>query len=598
MKSAQSMTELTWGAPSVSQDFIDQMAVHLHRYLDPWLAAPERPAKVHISLGFTRTDVETLSYTVGHHGAERLDIDWTMGALETHCALTPGETHDVTARPALSAPSPGQTRLAVWRLDDGPSRAGRAPDGPLGFVLMSATAAQTLNARAIDELRQRAAEAIRAGRRNSVRLTLESAAHSPGLSIKHELYAVLAHLPEWLGIDHSALLMVTQTVSDMVRLGEGALPPDHTPAYDVMAEQLFWDSEKAPARLVGMTIPVEGDGRPGSGLLECALRRQTEEPDRRYHRFMPTRRPRSADERALWVAIDAAGEHVRGLGVSLRDRAHEGRVILVPLISDASDDVAPELLGWLRLAWRHNATLPASTGTILGLIADTLATRLRSSSLYTLSARQLLLLEQLRDDLTTSLHDPDPPEDRRDAFIGRVIQRVATSTALPSLSIGQVRRRAAGRALWFAHPHGWTEDQDPMLPLDDPDASGVVGLAARLNRPIILAGGSDDETHKAWKNTTWVHEDQRLLLDERHQHTGDLTQLGWRRLSSYYKSAHEGTYATLAYPITFGDEVLGVIAVEVERTTTWLWWSGVGSQIFWRLLAAEIATSLKLLEHA
>lgn len=123
----------------------------------------------------------------------------------------------------------------------------------------------------------------------------------------------------------------------------------------------------------------------------------------------------------------------------------------------------------------------------------------------------------------------------------------------------------------------------------------MVGLSVRMGRPIALSGGSDDEEHKAWKNTTWVHEGRGTLTDERHHDPEDLAGPGWRKLSTYYRRAHEGTYATLAFPILFGKEVLGVIAVEVERRTTWLWWSGIGSQIFWRLLAAEIATALKIL---
>ena len=39
-------------------------------------------------------------------------------------------------------------------------------------------------------------------------------------------------------------------------------------------------------------------------------------------------------------------------------------------------------------------------------------------------------------------------------------------------------------------------------------------------------------------------------------------------------------------------------AVESGVSTTWLWWSGIGSQTFWRLLAAELVIALKLLGGA
>ncbi|MFW6058048.1 MAG: hypothetical protein ACOC9W_04250, partial [Persicimonas sp.] len=56
-----------------------------------------------------------------------------------------------------------------------------------------------------------------------------------------------------------------------------------------------------------------------------------------------------------------------------------------------------------------------------------------------------------------------------------------------------------------------------------------------------------------------------------------------------YKPARSSAYATLAYPISFNGDPLGVITVEVERETNWLWWTGFGAQLFWELLANELA---------
>ena len=43
------------------------------------------------------------------------------------------------------------------------------------------------------------------------------------------------------------------------------------------------------------------------------------------------------------------------------------------------------------------------------------------------------------------------------------------------------------------------------------------------------------------------------------------------------------------------DEVVGVIAVEVDRDTNWIWWNGFGSYLFYRLLANELSSDFALL---
>ena len=53
--------------------------------------------------------------------------------------------------------------------------------------------------------------------------------------------------------------------------------------------------------------------------------------------------------------------------------------------------------------------------------------------------------------------------------------------------------------------------------------------------------------------------------------------------------------AALCYPIRMQDDVVGIIAVEVNRDTNWVWWTGFGSYLFYRLLANELAADFRLL---
>jgi hypothetical protein len=55
--------------------------------------------------------------------------------------------------------------------------------------------------------------------------------------------------------------------------------------------------------------------------------------------------------------------------------------------------------------------------------------------------------------------------------------------------------------------------------------------------------------------------------------------------------ARDRAYATLAYPIMFDRQPLGVLAVEVDKSTDWLWWTGFGGHLFWQLVASELSSA-------
>jgi len=109
----------------------------------------------------------------------------------------------------------------------------------------------------------------------------------------------------------------------------------------------------------------------------------------------------------------------------------------------------------------------------------------------------------------------------------------------------------------------------------------------RLNRPLVLSGGYGSGDAQNFKNALFVHEEWGKVVDVRSP--GVELADDWVALSDYYKPARDAAYATLAYPITFGGAPIGVVSVEVDRHTHWLWWTGFGGHLFWQLVAAELA---------
>jgi len=532
-----------------------------------------------VTVGFCHTTAESVSFRLTATGVARCPVGWRLEALAAHAR---GEG---TAE-ALDSPDAGNTPLGLLTLHDGDGTTPGLADGPLGFALLDTASIARLSDRALTGLAARCSEAIRASRRNSVRLALEGTVDRGATPIKDVIYGLLDHLPEWLGVDHSASLLIAPEMSAVVELGAAL---HAMPTYDVMAERLFFAEDPHTTRLVGMSLPT-GKGEGLDGVLASAVRVQCDDPARRYHRYLP-----AEGTETTWRAIEGEDLEVEALTIAV-DRPAVGRRILVPLVTHQLDGEGIELIGWLDLRWRYDALLPASTGPMLQLVSDALAARVRASAIYTLSARQAQLVTRIREDVVAALRHDDL-ETRVDTFVARVVERMATMPGLPSFSIGRVQP-GPKPILRFVHAHGWTGFDALELPIhaEDVGDAGVVGLAVRLGRPIVLAGGSRVEDGKAWNNTVWVHEERGELSDSRLRGEAELEADGWRRLSEYYRSARAGTYATLAFPVVFGSEILGVIAVEVERTTTWLWWSGLGSQLFYHLLGSELAMGFKLLE--
>ncbi len=120
--------------------------------------------------------------------------------------------------------------------------------------------------------------------------------------------------------------------------------------------------------------------------------------------------------------------------------------------------------------------------------------------------------------------------------------------------------------------------------------SGVSSLAVRLNRTLVLAGGYGEGDDFGFKNSLFVHEESGRLEDVRRGKLADVGNEQWVALSDYYKPARQHAYATLAYPITFAGDVLGVLTIEVDKDTDWLWWTGFGGHLFWQLFASELAS--------
>jgi len=175
---------------------------------------------------------------------------------------------------------------------------------------------------------------------------------------------------------------------------------------------------------------------------------------------------------------------------------------------------------------------------------------------------------------------------------------IAGSTGVPTFAVGYITESEGNSILRFTHPRGFTRFSAISLPVEAPQEvseTSVAALAVRLNRPIVLSGGTHEAEQK-FKNDIFVNETIGAVVDARRIAPEEVSSEGtWRRLSDYYKPSRDESYATLAFPVSLGHEGLGVIALEVDRNTDWLWWTGFGSQIFYRLLANELAVGFKLM---
>lgn len=584
------------GPPTLSVRGRDVLGFHLQRYLLGWLEQVER-SKVLIGVGFEHSQAQSASFEVCLEGFEPMEAAWTfddlcqiyrLGDARLHVEL-PGEqgdciTYDLVA--LLDTPhQPSLSPSQVAALET------REASVILGFALVDDRSA--LPEEAIEQLVEQATEAIKAARRNAMRLYFDE---HQSLPLKPFLYGVMGRLAEWVGCDHSASILLTSSLDAMTLEGSSSA------RFDFLAERIFQpEGQPVPRRLVGMSVSL---GDPSCGFIRAAVERQIREPDTGAQVFT-----RSKADPEIWIEwAPDHGEQAHGqlpvaphqwLGFhSCKEREDEAMYTFAPML--AWDDTGYEHLGFLILVSRSPRPIAASTAALLAEMGDKLSAMLRYSPLYMLNARKLRVLGQIRAALERAISDPVGDASAKvEALIGEVTTRLTRQVKVPSLAIAYLREQvdAAGkprRYLRYAHPHGWTHFDKLNLPVDVLPAqrldSGVSSLAVRINRALVLSGGHGEGESFAFKNYLYVHEESGALIDARSpQARGVEASREWVRLSDYYKPARKTAYATLAYPIVFAGRCLGVLTVEVERNTNWLWWTGFGAQLFWELFASELA---------
>ena len=564
----------TQAPPRLTETGEEVLAYHCHRYVGPWL---ERWGldRVRIAVGFEGSAYGGALFEVDRTECRRLTDVWDFRDIFHACRHGDGRLHveavDSTERawnaiPVLDRPAMGGQARVI-----------------LGFVLVEDDA--TPSDDALEDLQAKASEAICGARRNGVRMFFDDVEDAP---LKESLYGMMEHLPEWFGCDHSAGLVMTSSVETM------ALTESAYGRFELLAERLYWesdgDSKGKPTddRLVGMSM-ILGDGS-HPDILELAVQRQKADAGLPFQIFR-----RQGDR---WVSADAADE-VEGRPFHRLERTPgESTMVLVPLLSEGTPET--ELLGFVYLAYRGAPEVSSSIGEVVDRLRHRLSARLRYSALYTLSARKLWLVQQARElAVDASNRAGESADQRRAGLIEDVTSMLAHHTEIPSLAIGFIQGTAPNRELRYVHPHGWTKFDELELPVDvDPGSrqdSGVSALSARMGRPFILAGGREEGAEHDFKNYLWVNEESGTVVDSRAPAAADLDLAPpeWARLSTYYKPARSGSYATLAYPIRFADTVFGVITVEVERATSWVWWTGFGGQLFWQMLADELAWAFR-----
>lgn len=326
----------------------------------------------------------------------------------------------------------------------------------------------------------------------------------------------------------------------------------------------------------------------GVHVLTAAFRRQREDTELPYQSFVK----RAAD--GMWVSQDSGEAYGAIHSLKVRQQ-EEAMMVLTPLVARDGDE--RELMGFLCMTWSSKAELTSSAGDLLAEIGGHLGPLLRHSSLYMLSARKLWVLRSMRTIAERIMSRPEPAhgESALADFIGEAAELLREHVSVPSFGIAYMKHdEALGRVLRYEHPHGWTKNEALDLRVDVPAAqrtdSGVSSLAVRLNRTLVLAGGYGEGDDFGFKNSLFVHEESGRLEDVRRGKLADVGNEQWVALSDYYKPARQHAYATLAYPITFAGDVLGVLTIEVDKDTDWLWWTGFGGHLFWQLFASELAS--------
>ncbi len=557
----------TSGPPTMTESGLEVYGFHLRRYLADGLEEVGLE-RVFVTLGFEHSRSESVTFEVRSEVSDIARVEWTFDDL-SHAYRSGDGRLRVEQRSGTDEP---RTFEVLPLLE--PSALEEGSPVIVGFLLLPEVGPNLPDS--VGTFQQRAGEAVRAARRNGVRMLFDERDSRP---VKPVIYAMMDHLPEWFGCDHSASLLMTSTLETM------ALEASKHGRLDVLAERPYFEvAETATDRLVGMSLLLDN---PGVDLLRYVVSRQLDRPELPYQIY----ERRGGGE---WYPLDGE-EAVGGDLHRLEARPDEQTYLFVPLIVRETNET--ELLGFWALAFRDRLELSEAGAEILQQLGVRLSSLLRYSPLYTLSARKLWILRRTRDLVEQAMQSEGPPAAALEELIDGVGSLIAHQGEVPSFAIGYLRGadEEPGRTLRYVHPHGWTHFETLELPVDVPPderaGSGVSALAVRLARPFVLAGGQGEGDEQRFKNYLYVREETGDVVDARRSDAEPLDLDEWRQLSDYYKPARWRAYATLAYPITFGDRVLGVLTVEVEKETDWVWWTGFGGQLFWEMLADELATA-------
>ncbi len=557
---------LTVGAPVVTGGGREVFAFHLYRYLSPWLreAGCER---VLVRLGFPGSAADLGSYQISASRGVPVQAHWTVEDLEAAWRFGSGALMWETAEGGAV-----DFRLVPISCPEAREEAGA--EEFLGFLLVRGD--ERLEEEDLERLSLHAAEAVQVARRNGVRLFFDEYSEAP---IKEWLYSLMDRLPEWLGCDHSASVILTNDLDAMTLQGSDG------GAFNVLAERLFVAAEPgtSPDRLVGM----EGEMSAGQ-ILEDAMERAREEPEVPFWVYH-----HRGGEREEWCR--AGTEEGLSRWHCLRDRSPEATVVLAPLSHHSLGE--RDLLGFLTVCFRQPTALSRARQKVLAEVADGIAGRLKPSALYTMSVRKMWVLKAIADRVERRIAGGERGEGAVEAMVAEVSDLVASHVDVPSFAIGVLVGGGGDRRLRYDHPHGWSRFERIELAVDvdvdDRVDSGISALSIRLGRPVVLAGGHGAGVDQEFKNFLWVHEEEGAIYDARGRSCPEEPrEAGCTRLREYYKPAREEAYASLAYPITFGKEALGVLTVEVEKTTDWIWWTGFGGHLFWEMVAREVGLGL------
>jgi len=546
------------------------LGVHLHRYLMP-LLMDHKISHIGVMVGFEASHMPSMTLRVSAYGSdvEKIDARYdqlVQEARENEDLATPiahiiGEKK-VTFYPILSISEPGREHIHAFVFSE------NAKLFEAGIFT--------------DSLRSRINEAIRAFRHNSLRLMFDE---NEGLMPKEFLDRVLDLVPVWCGADHSACLILSSSLESMVMSNVGpahfqivdekiyCAPNDNSGAFDNLSSLEFVVNQLKESGLIGHAF--EEVQRTKSGGLNIFI---------------------GDNESDEWFSMGEIQKSAHRIATHAH-RPNEKLTILLPLLC-ANEVGASELLGFLSINFFETMPLASLTSRVLETLASRLGTWLRRSSFFSLSAQQLWLLECIREEqlaverLFKKADEKASTSDILSQFTARVNNLIADATKIPSFGIAFKTTNDAGEEiLRFSAPKGFIfKDIDLPIYADTVKDSSLAALAVRLNRAITLTGG---DIKGAFDSEIYVNEKLGIMCDAR---TEPNLNDDWHKLSEYYKTARENSsYATICYPIRMKDEVVGVIAVEVDRDTNWVWWTGFGSYLFYRLLANELAADFSLL---